>query len=57
MASHYRITTEEDGSKRLCTWGATEDGTDLKVKILEVNEAGKKVMHPMCVHRQECYLK
>lgn len=43
MASHYRITVEDDGSKRLCTWSTLDSGLDLLLKILELNEAGNKV--------------
>ena len=43
QAAHYRVTVEDDGSKRLCTFGFSSGGLDYPVKILELDEAGAQV--------------
>lgn len=53
MAGHHRITTEPDGTQRLCTFSSGEAGLDLTTKILELDDEGNKVRG--CQHIQICW--
>lgn len=39
QSAHYRITTEADGSRRLCTFGSMSNGKDFPVTLLELDES------------------
>lgn len=54
QAAHYRVTVEEDGSKRWCTFGFKNSGLDYPVKIVELDEAGQQVLVSLCLNVQLC---
>ena len=41
LAAHYRVTTEDDGSKRFCTFGSAVAGNDANLSFYEFAEDGR----------------